>query len=267
MARSLGRNGLRRPDLGHRLRAQLGRADEARQAAARDPRRAAGADRGRLRADAGGGYRPAPVVGPLPRQAEDRDVHAAREAPERDPHARRAARDRRGLEQLRPRRRRADDAPEHPAPLARALLAAGRLRRPRGRGPHDRRRLRRHRPQPHRLPRRGPRRRRALRRHALVDEATADFYGNPAYSNLPRKHKNSISTCAHRCNAPEINCISLVGVLQTARGLRGAGRRRALLGAAHRPRPRRLGPEDEANEILGAVSTCGGKICATASRA
>jgi ferredoxin-nitrite reductase len=46
---------------------------------------------------------------------------------------------------------------------------------------------------------------------ALQDEVTAFFYGNPDYSDLPRKHKISISACAHRCNAPEINCISLVG--------------------------------------------------------
>ena len=49
---------------------------------------------------------------------------------------------------------------------------------------------------------------------ALQEAATAFFYGNPDYSDLPRKHKISISACAHRCNAPEINCISLVGVLR-----------------------------------------------------
>ena len=49
---------------------------------------------------------------------------------------------------------------------------------------------------------------------ALQDEVTAFFYGNPDYSDLPRKHKISISACAHRCNAPEINCISLVGVIR-----------------------------------------------------
>ena len=115
--------------------------------------RAPGADRGRLRGGPGGGHRPPPVVGPLPRQAEDRHVHAADQAPERAPDAREAARDRRDLEPLRPRRRRALDAPERPAPLARArarcpdVFAAPR----RGRA-DDRRRLRRHRPQHHRLP-------------------------------------------------------------------------------------------------------------------
>jgi ferredoxin-nitrite reductase len=46
----------------------------------------------------------------------------------------------------------------------------------------------------------------------VVEEAARFFYGNPDYSDLPRKHKISIAACAHRCNAPEINCISLVGV-------------------------------------------------------
>jgi sulfite reductase beta subunit-like hemoprotein len=47
----------------------------------------------------------------------------------------------------------------------------------------------------------------------VVDEAAEFFYGNPDYSDLPRKHKISIAACADRCNAPEINCIALVGVV------------------------------------------------------
>src|SRR5438874_4411035 len=47
----------------------------------------------------------------------------------------------------------------------------------------------------------------------LVDEAAEFFYGNPDYSNLPRKHKITIASCVHRCNAPEINCIALVGAV------------------------------------------------------
>ncbi len=47
----------------------------------------------------------------------------------------------------------------------------------------------------------------------VLGEVTRFFYGNPDYSNLPRKHKISISACAHRCNAPEINCIALVGAV------------------------------------------------------
>jgi sulfite reductase beta subunit-like hemoprotein len=51
----------------------------------------------------------------------------------------------------------------------------------------------------------------------IVEEAAAFFYGNPDYSNLPRKHKYSISACADRCNAPEINCIALVGAIHEGR--------------------------------------------------
>lgn len=47
----------------------------------------------------------------------------------------------------------------------------------------------------------------------VLDEIAEFFYGNPDYTDLPRKHKISISACATRCNAPEINCISLVGVI------------------------------------------------------
>src|SRR4249919_87035 len=47
----------------------------------------------------------------------------------------------------------------------------------------------------------------------LLDEAHDFFTGHPAYNDLPRKHKISIGACADRCWAPEINCISLVGVI------------------------------------------------------
>jgi ferredoxin-nitrite reductase len=46
----------------------------------------------------------------------------------------------------------------------------------------------------------------------VLNEAHAFFTGHPDYVDLPRKHKISIGACAHRCWAPEINCISLVGV-------------------------------------------------------
>ena len=51
----------------------------------------------------------------------------------------------------------------------------------------------------------------------VVEEAAAFFYGHPDYSDLPRKHKITISACRDRCNAPEINCIALVGVLHEGR--------------------------------------------------
>jgi sulfite reductase beta subunit-like hemoprotein len=90
----------------------------------------------------------------------------------------------------------------------------------------------------------------------VVDAATAEFYGNSAWANLPRKHKYSIASCSDRCNAPEINCVSLVGVVNDGREgfavLVGGG-------LASVPRiARDLGifvPKEESNEILGAVTT------------
>jgi sulfite reductase beta subunit-like hemoprotein len=88
----------------------------------------------------------------------------------------------------------------------------------------------------------------------VVDEAAAFFYGNPDYSNLPRKHKITIAACADRCNAPEINCIALVGALHN--GVEGF----AMLvggGLSSVPRiARDLGvfvPKEEAVEVLRAL--------------
>ena len=50
----------------------------------------------------------------------------------------------------------------------------------------------------------------------FVRAAAEFFQGHPQYSNLPRKHKITISACPHQCNAPEINCIALVGARNTA---------------------------------------------------
>ncbi len=55
---------------------------------------------------------------------------------------------------------------------------------------------------------------------ALIDQATAFFIANREYSDLPRKHKITISACPHQCNAPEIHCIALIG----APGPAGEGR-------------------------------------------
>jgi sulfite reductase beta subunit-like hemoprotein len=85
----------------------------------------------------------------------------------------------------------------------------------------------------------------------LVDEAAEFFYGNPDYSNLPRKHKITIAACAHRCNAPEINCISLIGAVhdgvegfavQVGGGLSSVPRIARDLGA--------FVPKDEAVDVL-----------------
>src|SRR5919109_1290981 len=89
----------------------------------------------------------------------------------------------------------------------------------------------------------------------MIDAATAEFYGNPAWANLPRKHKYSIASCPDRCNAPEINCVSLVGVVHEGR--EGYA---VLVGGGLSSVPRiarDLGvfvPKEEAIEILGAVT-------------
>ena len=88
----------------------------------------------------------------------------------------------------------------------------------------------------------------------VVDEAAAFFYGNPEYSNLPRKHKITIAACADRCNAPEINCIALVGAIHE--GVEGFG---VLVGGGLSSVPRiarDLGvfvPREETVEVLRAL--------------
>jgi ferredoxin-nitrite reductase len=42
------------------------------------------------------------------------------------------------------------------------------------------------------------------------------FTDHDEYLDLPRKHKITIATCADQCNAPEINCISFIGVKQAS---------------------------------------------------
>src|SRR5216684_3631456 len=90
----------------------------------------------------------------------------------------------------------------------------------------------------------------------VVDGATDTYYGNPAWANLPRKHKYSIASCPDRCNAPEINCISLVGVLNDGRegyAVKVGG------GLSSVPRiARDLGvfvPKEDAVEILGVTTS------------
>jgi ferredoxin-nitrite reductase len=91
----------------------------------------------------------------------------------------------------------------------------------------------------------------------IVESAADLFYGNPDWANLPRKHKYSISACADRCNAPEINCISLVGTV-TGDGREGFG---VLVGGGLSSVPRiarDMGvfvPKEDANEILGAITS------------
>src|SRR5262249_3813259 len=51
----------------------------------------------------------------------------------------------------------------------------------------------------------------------LVGDAAGFFYGNREYSDLPRKHKITISACRFQCNAPEINCIALLAMVNDGR--------------------------------------------------
>lgn len=86
-------------------------------------------------------------------------------------------------------------------------------------------------------------------------QAAADrFYGNPSYSNLPRKHKIAITACPDACAAPEINCVGLIGALRDGRegfGVMVGG------GLSSVPRiARDLGvwvPKEEALDLLAAI--------------
>ncbi len=89
----------------------------------------------------------------------------------------------------------------------------------------------------------------------VIQQAADHFYGNPEFSNLPRKHKYSIAATPDRDNAPEINCIALVGALHE--GQEGFG---VLVGGGLSSVPRiarELGvfvPKDEAVEVLAAIT-------------
>jgi sulfite reductase beta subunit-like hemoprotein len=88
----------------------------------------------------------------------------------------------------------------------------------------------------------------------LIAETARFFYGNRDYSDLPRKHKISISACPFQCNAPEINCIALVALVKDGRegfAVRVGG------GQSSTPRlSRHLGvfvPRGEVLEVLRAI--------------
>jgi len=89
-----------------------------------------------------------------------------------------------------------------------------------------------------------------------IQQAADFFYGNPDFSNLPRKHKYSIAATPDRDNAPEINCIALVGAIHE--GQEGFG---VLVGGGLSSVPRiarDMGvfiPKEDANEILGAITS------------
>lgn len=48
----------------------------------------------------------------------------------------------------------------------------------------------------------------------VIQELAQFFYGNRDYSDLPRKHKWTVSACPHHCNVPEIHDIGLTGTIQ-----------------------------------------------------
>jgi ferredoxin-nitrite reductase len=91
---------------------------------------------------------------------------------------------------------------------------------------------------------------------AVVESAAQFFYGNPDFCDLPRKHKYTIASCADRCNAPEINCVALVGALHDGR--EGFA---VLVGGGLSSVPRlarELGvfvPKDQAVEVLAAITS------------
>jgi sulfite reductase beta subunit-like hemoprotein/molybdopterin converting factor small subunit len=89
----------------------------------------------------------------------------------------------------------------------------------------------------------------------VIEKAAAYFWGNPDYSNLPRKHKYTISACPGQCNAPEIHDVALLGAIKNGRegfAVQVGG------GLSNTPRlARDLGvfvPVDEAIEVLAAIT-------------
>jgi sulfite reductase beta subunit-like hemoprotein/molybdopterin converting factor small subunit len=89
----------------------------------------------------------------------------------------------------------------------------------------------------------------------VIERVAKFFYGNRDYSNLPRKHKYTISACPGQCNAPEIHDVALLGALKNGRegfAVRVGG------GLSSTPRlSRDLGvfvPADEAIEVLRAIT-------------
>jgi sulfite reductase beta subunit-like hemoprotein len=52
----------------------------------------------------------------------------------------------------------------------------------------------------------------------VVEELAAFLYGHRDYSNLPRKHKITVSACPYQCNGPEIHCQAYIGTRQTNAG-------------------------------------------------
>jgi len=88
----------------------------------------------------------------------------------------------------------------------------------------------------------------------VVQELANFFYGNREYSDLPRKHKWTVSACPYHCNAPEIHDVALIGTFQDGEpgfavtvggGLSTVPRIGQSFGVFVRP--------DEAKEVLRAI--------------
>jgi ferredoxin-nitrite reductase len=88
----------------------------------------------------------------------------------------------------------------------------------------------------------------------VVEELAAFLYGHPTYSDLPRKHKISVTACVDSCAAPEINCLGFVGAIRN--GEEGFG---VLVGGGLSSVPRiarDMGiwvPKDQAVEVAVAI--------------
>ena len=88
---------------------------------------------------------------------------------------------------------------------------------------------------------------------AALRETVDKYLGDPAFSNLPRKFKTSISGCARHCVNHEINDVAFVGVIgpDGTPGLRPLGRRRPVDQPTLRRAARRLRPPRRGQRGLG----------------
>ena len=175
-------------------------------------------------------------------------LHAAGPHRRRAAHHRAAAGHRRDRDRVRARRRRHHRPPEHPAALDPHRGRAGRSGSGSRPSASARRRPAATRPASSsaaRSPASTPTR--SSTRSGAIREVTARYLGDPAFSNLPRKFKTSISGCPVHCTNHEINDIAFVGVVHPTLGpgydlwVGGGLSTNPKLGAAAR-RLRRAGP-------------------------
>ena len=149
---------------------------------------------------------------PRTRGARGRVLHDADPHRRRRPDERAVARDRRDLHDVRPRRRRHHRPAERPAALDPDRGRPRDLGAARGGRPVHDRGVRRHPAScsAARSPASTPTRSSTPGRRCGTTDGSS---GDPAFSNLPRKFKTSISGCARHCTNHEINDVSFVGVI------------------------------------------------------